>query len=537
MVQHKCGRHYIERNKKNKQEFSGPIAEGPHPFQRITPSKVELYSSYLGKVPVNARNDEDNVYLETVYITEKNRSIYIKVLDLLENNLSDTYVYPLEHLMHLKVVCINKNENLYKYALTLLCYIKINKMENANDNVIKYTKLYNDVTNQIIKDRISKEYPELISESNVLSSKFYKKILQKALEYNSRVDLLFAALEYLEFINRMTNGNIETINNQNILIFISGVPKLDNAYWNGSYMVFGNGDSMFYPLASLDVIGHELTHGLIQGVCDLEYRGHSGALNESYADIFGAMLEFYVYDKYPDRLFGKYDWRIGEDLAIEKSCLRNMQDPHACEQPSKMYDEYYIDPNSMIDYGGVHINSGIPNHCFYLSSQYMDKYEVLKLFIDCLHKLFRQSNFAGFSDTLANLSANDNIYQALDKVGLPQISKPKPQPIPQPQPIPKPQPIPQLPIPNPRPKPIPPPYPYPRYPYPYPYPGQYPPYPQYPYPGHYPPYPGQYPYSGHYPVQYPEYGYPRSPYMCPLQTEDSETTERDYSNDWSRYDQ
>lgn len=471
MVQHKCGRHYIERNKKNKQDYAGPINSTHYQLPTIKTSKIELYSSYLGKVPVNAIDEGENVYLETNFLTEKKRFIHIKILDLIENNLNDNYVYPVEHLMKQKTVCINKLENLFKYVVTILCYLRINKMENCQENVDKYTKLYNDVITQTIKDRITKEYPELLTENNTMSSKFYKKILQKALEYNSRVDILFAALEYLEFINRITNGQIDTINNQNILIFISGVPKLDNAYWNGSYMVFGNGDSMFYPLTSLDVIGHELTHGLIQGVCDLEYKGHSGALNESYADIFGAMLEFYVYDKYQNNLFGKCDWCIGEDLVMDKSCLRNMEDPHACEQPAKMYDEFYVDPNSMIDYGGVHINSGIPNHCFYLSSQSIDKYEVLKMFINCLYKLFRQSNFDGFSDTLSSLTSNDNIYLALDKVGLPpqkQQQKPSPKPLPPPKSKPIPKPYPQYPQ-----------YPYPQYPYPQ-YPQPYPRYPRYP---------------------------------------------------------
>jgi Zn-dependent metalloprotease len=59
-------------------------------------------------------------------------------------------------------------------------------------------------------------------------------------------------------------------------------------------MVFGNGDTQFYPLTSIDVIGHELTHGLIQGLPDLEYKAHSGALNESYADIVGTTFEFYI---------------------------------------------------------------------------------------------------------------------------------------------------------------------------------------------------------------------------------------------------
>jgi hypothetical protein len=418
MVQYKCGRHYIERNKKNKQEFKGFLPGTHCGLNKITISNIELYSSYIGKVPISTRYENDNIYLETIYTTKQNRNIYIKILDLLENNLYDSYIYPLDQLMNLKAVCINKNENIYKYAVTLLCYININKMENSSDNVLKYTKLFNEINNQEISNRLSVEYPELMYDTNLLSTKYYKKILQKALEYNSRIDIMFAALEYLDFINTITNGQIDTINNQNILIFISGVPKLDNAYWNGSYMIFGNGDNLFYPLTSIDVIGHELTHGLIQGVCDLIYQGHSGALNESYADIFGTMLEFFIYNKYPNKLFGKEDWLIGEDVMIDSICLRNMKNPHLSEQPSRMYDEYYIDPTSMIDYGGVHINSGIPNYCFYLISQNINKYKALQIFIECLYKLVRYSNFYSFSETLLSISRDEYIYNALYKVGL-----------------------------------------------------------------------------------------------------------------------
>lgn len=417
MVQYKCGKHYIERYKKNQREFSGSVVNNINNLYDIPITKTELYTSYLGKISLFAKCDKNNIYLETIHITKQKRSIIIKIIDLLENSLNDSYVYPVEHLVNLKTVCINRDENLYKYAVTLLCYLRINEMEQSQDNVNKYSKLYNDIVTNDIKNKISINYPELINDTNLVSSKCYKKILQKALEYNSRVDIMFAAVEYLNFINEITNCNIDTINNQNILIFISGVPKLDNAYWNGSYMIFGNGDSLFYPLTSLDVIGHELTHGLLQGICDLEYKGHSGALNESYADIFGTMLEFYVYDKY-STLLGKCDWCIGEDLVIDKNCLRSMQNPHECGQPAKMYDQYYVDPNSMIDYGGVHINSGIPNHCFYLISQNMNKYDALKLFIKCLYKLFKQTNFLTFGETLFDISLNDIVYESLAKVGL-----------------------------------------------------------------------------------------------------------------------
>jgi hypothetical protein len=95
-----------------------------------------------------------------------------------------------------------------------------------------------------------------------------------------------------------------------------------------------------------------------------------------------------------------------------------MKNPHLSEQPSKMYDKFYIDPTSMIDYGGVHINSGIPNYCFYLISQHINKFKTLQLFIECLYKLSRYSNFYIFSEQLLNISYDKNIYYALYEVGL-----------------------------------------------------------------------------------------------------------------------
>lgn len=502
MPPYKCGRHYHERTKKNKQVINDLATEGYYySHKNINPVKMDLYSGYLGKVPVCVNIENNKIYLETIYTSSQNRKILIKIIDITENNLSDSYVYPVEHLTRLNAVCIDKDENVYKYVVTVLCYLRINELEHVQDNIDKYKKLYEEAVTPVIKTRITKEHPELVNDTKMMSPSYYKRVLQQSLEYNSRVDIMFAVLEYLEFISKMTNGHIDTINNQDILICLSGVPKLDNAYWNGSYMIFGNGDSIFYPLASLDVIGHELTHGLVQGICDLEYRGHSGALNESYADIFGTMLEFYVYDKYSNKLLQKSDWCIGEDLAINKSCLRNMQDPHSCEQPAKMYDQYYVDPNSMIDYGGVHINSGIPNHCFYLTSQSVDKYEALKMFINCLYKLFRQSNFFGFSETLSKLSNNKSINTSLSQVGLagpgtvpgPTRPSPIPVPVPSPSPYPSPKPIPvPSPIPSPVPRPSPYPIPVPRpvpSPSPYPFPSPYPSPSQYPYP--YPRYPTQ----------------------------------------------
>lgn len=139
--------------------------------------------------------------------------------------------------------------------------------------------------------------------------------------------------------------------------------SLGNAFWNGVAMFYGNGDSSFDPLAKgLDVAGHEMSHGVIQSTANLEYQGESGALNESFADIFGAMID-------------RDDWVIGEDVvkmsAFPSGALRSLEDPHNGAQTGdfnkgwqpKLYSERFTGSE---DNGGVHINSGIPNHAFYL---------------------------------------------------------------------------------------------------------------------------------------------------------------------------
>lgn len=132
---------------------------------------------------------------------------------------------------------------------------------------------------------------------------------------------------------------------------------LANAFWHWSFkmMFFGNVDRY---AGSLDVIGHEVTHGVInsigtQGV--LEYQNQSGAINEAYADIFGEMVEA--------RTKGTNDWLIGSQLI---SPVRNMANPAAYGQPSKM-SQFQTLPNSQAgDNGGVHENSGIIDHAYYL---------------------------------------------------------------------------------------------------------------------------------------------------------------------------
>ena len=150
--------------------------------------------------------------------------------------------------------------------------------------------------------------------------------------------------------------------------------EYDNAFWEGSRMVFGDGDGEVFNrfTASISVIGHELAHGVTQYTSALEYQGQSGALNESISDVFGALVE--QYDR--GQTAGEASWLIGEGLftpEVQGRALRSMLEPGTAydddvlgrdPQPAHMTD--YIDTED--DNGGVHLNSGIPNRAFALAA-------------------------------------------------------------------------------------------------------------------------------------------------------------------------
>ncbi|KRB36188.1 M4 family metallopeptidase [Microbacterium sp. Root180] len=148
----------------------------------------------------------------------------------------------------------------------------------------------------------------------------------------------------------------------------------DNAFWNGERMVFGDGDGEVFTgfTGSLTVIAHELAHGVIEDEGGLLYRGQSGALNESIADVFGALAEQHALGQTADQA----SWLIGEGIftdAVQGAALRSLAAPGTAydddvlgrdPQPAHMRD-YVVTRD---DNGGVHINSGIPNHAFYLAA-------------------------------------------------------------------------------------------------------------------------------------------------------------------------
>lgn len=150
--------------------------------------------------------------------------------------------------------------------------------------------------------------------------------------------------------------------------------EYDNAFWNGERMVCGDGDGEVFLrfTRSVTVIGHELTHGVVQYTSQFEYQGQAGALNESVSDVFGVLVE----QKLLRQEAAQASWLVGAGLFTDQvtgAALRSLK------APGTAYDDDVLgkdpQPDSMAGYvttaadnGGVHINSGIPNRAFYLAA-------------------------------------------------------------------------------------------------------------------------------------------------------------------------
>lgn len=136
----------------------------------------------------------------------------------------------------------------------------------------------------------------------------------------------------------------------------------ENAFWNGSVMTYGDGNTNFDILTSIDVAAHEIGHAVCTHTAGLAYRNESGAINEGLSDIWGACVEEYATND-------KETWLIGEDidLRVGHDGLRSMSNPNAEGDPDTYLGDFWYTGTG--DHGGVHTNSGVMNHWFYLLTE------------------------------------------------------------------------------------------------------------------------------------------------------------------------
>lgn len=181
-----------------------------------------------------------------------------------------------------------------------------------------------------------------------------------------------------DLYNEIFNRNSIDDSGMQLISIVHFLQGYDNAFWDGERMVYGDGDEdlpederIFNRFtASIDIIGHELTHGVTQYEANLVYQNQPGALNESFSDVFGSLVKQRVNNHTAEEA----DWLIGSGLFTDQVngvAIRSMKDPGTAyddpilgkdPQPAHMQD--YVETTT--DNGGVHINSGIPNKAFYL---------------------------------------------------------------------------------------------------------------------------------------------------------------------------
>lgn len=238
---------------------------------------------------------------------------------------------------------------------------------------------------------------------------------------------------FMEFLNRNSIDN----NGMDFILNVHYGVDYMNAFWDGDEMTFGDGDGTIFTsfARSLDVVAHELAHGVTQFTADLDYYSQSGALNEHFSDVFGTAVTQFA----EQQDAGTADWLIGDEIMgpeLYGEALRSMKAPGTAydnallgkdPQPDHM-DSYYSGP---ADNRGVHINSGIPNRAFYLTASDMGTHTATKIWYHALQRLWSTANFNDAVKVIvesarilvkaeeAPLGATQTVRSAFKEVGLP----------------------------------------------------------------------------------------------------------------------
>jgi len=238
------------------------------------------------------------------------------------------------------------------------------------------------------------------------------------------------------FKSKLNRNSIDNLGMNLILNVHVGVNFM-NAFWDGDEMAFGDGDGVIFTsfARSLDVTAHELTHGVTQFTANLDYFSQSGALNESFSDVFGSVIT----QHHLGQDAGTADWLIGDEImgpTLFGEALRSMKAPGTAydnpllgkdPQPDHM-NNYYAGP---ADNQGVHINSGIPNKAFYLVAMDIGTPKAAKIWYHALQNLWPTAVFNDAVAVIVNsariltkmgdvpVGATQTVRSAFKAVGLP----------------------------------------------------------------------------------------------------------------------
>ncbi len=242
---------------------------------------------------------------------------------------------------------------------------------------------------------------------------------------NAALDAHWGAEKTFDYFSSVHNRNSYNNAGAKINSYVHYSNAYDNAYWNGSVMTYGDGSGTFFDaLTSLDVAAHEIGHAVCETTANLAYQKESGAMNEGFSDIWGACVEYFAAPS-------KQTWLIGEDIERRSGhlSLRSMSNPNAESQPDTYGGTFWKTPNcsptQSNDYCGVHTNSGVLNHWFYIlsigksgSNDIGNAFNVTGITIDKAAKIaYRlESIYLSANSTYAN-ARTSGIQSAVDLYG------------------------------------------------------------------------------------------------------------------------
>jgi Zn-dependent metalloprotease len=243
-----------------------------------------------------------------------------------------------------------------------------------------------------------------------------------------------------DYFNKVLQRNSIDNSGMDLILNVHYGEDYMNAFWDGDEMTFGDGDGEIFTsfTQSLDVVAHELAHGVTQYTADLEYFSQSGALNEHFSDVFGSAITQHVLKQDA----GQADWLVGDEImgpTLYGESLRSMQAPGMAydnnllgkdPQPAHMNDYYAGNDDNQ----GVHINSGIPNRAFYLVSMEIGTDKAALIWYSALQKLWSTAKFNDAVEVIVEsarmltkqkqvpVGSTQRVRAAFREVGLPHVT-------------------------------------------------------------------------------------------------------------------
>ncbi|HCL4445372.1 TPA: M4 family metallopeptidase [Clostridium botulinum] len=270
-------------------------------------------------------------------------------------------------------------------------------LKDSNKNIYLYD-LKNQVNEYDLYNYLSRpNYKQILMSKSELISNYNNNFIADN-QVNS-VDAYVNTNKTYDYYKNKLNRNSIDNKGMNINGFVHVGRNYGNAFWYGPYdgMFFGDGDGVYFSslAKSLDVVGHELSHGVTNKESNLKYENESGALNESFSDIMGVAVE------------GK-NFVLGEDCWVAGGVMRDMENPSKGGQPAHMKDYKYKTMDD--DNGGVHTNSGIINHAAYLVADGIEKTGA-KNSKDIMGKIFYTANCYKWDETTNFAKCRNDVVQ------------------------------------------------------------------------------------------------------------------------------